>query len=126
MSAIDWSTFEEDPDVIIVEGSQRTGAQYHFYMETQSAIAYPTEGGGIKLYASTQEPDNVQGIVAHVCCLPSNQVTVEVSRNHLTVTINKNEPSIASAITQLLMVHPIYLLIHAAGCPGWWWIWRQV
>ena len=63
---------------MVVEGSQRAGTQYHFYMETQSAIAYPTEEGGVKLYASTQSPDDVQGVVAKVCNLPANQVTIEV------------------------------------------------
>ena len=65
---------------MVVEGSQRAGTQYHFYMETQSAIAYPTEEGGVKLYASTQSPDDVQGVVAKVCNLPANQVTIEVSQ----------------------------------------------
>ena len=79
LSAIDWSPFENDPDIVLVEGSQRAGTQYHFYMETQSAIAYPTEEGGVKLYASTQSPDDIQGKVAKVCNLPANQVTIEVS-----------------------------------------------
>lgn len=80
MSTIDWSQFEEDPDIVMVEGSQRAGSQYHFYMETQSAIAYPTEEGGVKLYASTQSPDDIQGRVAQVCSLPANKVTIEVSK----------------------------------------------
>lgn len=63
---------------MVVEGTQRAGTQYHFYMETQSAIAYPTEEGGVKLYASSQSPDDVQGVVAKVCNLPANQVTIEV------------------------------------------------
>ena len=72
---------------MVVEGSQRTGTQYHFYMETQSAIAYPTEEGGIKLYASTQSPDDVQGAVANVCNLPANQVTIEVSQVSTTICV---------------------------------------
>ena len=77
-SSIDWSQFEADQEVVVVEGSQRAGSQYHFYMETQSAFAFPTEQGGIKVYASTQSPDKIQGKVAQVCDLPANQVTIEV------------------------------------------------
>ena len=80
MSAIDWSHFENNPDIVVVEGSQHAGSQYHFYMETQSAIAYPTEEGGVKLYASTQSPDSIQNHVADVCNLPANQVTIEVNK----------------------------------------------
>ena len=65
--------------MVIVEGSQRAASQYHFYMETQSAIAFPTEQGGIKLYASTQSPADVQAKVAKACNLPMNQVTIEVA-----------------------------------------------
>ena len=77
-STIDWKQFEDDPDVIVLEGSQRAGSQYHFYMETQSAIAYPTEEGGVKVYASTQSPDDIQGEVAKVCNLAANLVTIKV------------------------------------------------
>ncbi len=65
--------------MVVVDGSQYAASQYHFYMETQSAIAFPTEQGGIKVYASTQSPNSVQSIVAKACDLPMNQVTLEVS-----------------------------------------------
>ena len=78
LSKIDWSSFEKDPGIVVVEGSQRAGDQYHFYMETQSAIAFLTEEGGVKLYASTQSPTSIQDQVARVCDLPLNQVSVEV------------------------------------------------
>ncbi len=79
MKEIDWKKYENDPNVVIVEGSQFAASQYHFYMETQSAIAFPTEQGGMKVYASTQSPDSVQSIVAKACGLKMNQVTLEVS-----------------------------------------------
>lgn len=64
--------------MVVVEGSQRAAGQYHFYMETQAAIAFPTELGGIKVYASTQSQKDVQACVATACGLPLNQVTIEV------------------------------------------------
>ena len=78
LTKIDWKTFEDDPAMVIVEGSQRAADQYHFYLEMQSAIAFPTEQGGIKVYASTQSPKDVQAKVATACNLPMNQVTIEV------------------------------------------------
>lgn len=36
-----------------LKGTLRTGSQYHFYMETQSAVCYPREDG-IDVHCSTQ------------------------------------------------------------------------
>ena len=79
LTSIDWDTLEKDPDIVIAEGSQNTGYQYHFYMETQSAIAYPTEGGGIKVYASSQAPNPLHGQVSTATNLPLNKISIEVS-----------------------------------------------
>lgn len=78
MTEIDWDKYRNDPSVVVVEGRQHASSQYHFYMETQSAIVYPTEQGGVRVYASTQMPDSIQARVAAVCGLHMNQVTVEV------------------------------------------------
>jgi xanthine dehydrogenase large subunit len=64
----------------IVEGKAESGAQEHLYLETQSAFAYPTEGGGIKIISSTQSPTAVQKIAARVLNLPMNKVEVDVLR----------------------------------------------
>ncbi len=64
----------------IVEGKAESGAQEHLYLETQGALAYPTEGGGIKIISSTQAPTAVQKIAARVLNLPMNKVEVDVLR----------------------------------------------
>ncbi|MGE5341434.1 MAG: xanthine dehydrogenase molybdopterin binding subunit [Candidatus Omnitrophota bacterium] len=64
----------------IVEGRVDSGSQEHFYMETQGAMAIPTEGGGIKIHSSTQSPTAVQRTAARILKLPMRMVEVEVQR----------------------------------------------
>ncbi len=63
-----------------IEGELAMGGQEHFYLETQSAIAWVDESGGIALQVSTQHPAETQAIVARVLGVPRHQVTVECLR----------------------------------------------
>ena len=82
LNSIDWDQVVSDnPDWIFVKGSQLAGSQYHFYMENQTAVAFPVEGGKIKVVASAQSPAMVQSKVAQVCQVPANYVIVEVNMN---------------------------------------------
>ena len=66
--------FSEECDHVI-EGEMRTGAQEHFYLETQASLAVPAgEDGELTVYASTQNPTETQAIVAEVLGLPMNKV----------------------------------------------------
>ena len=65
---------------VVVEGSADSGAQEHFYLEPQIAMALPTEGSGIKLYSSTQAPTAVQRHTATVLNLAMHQIEVDVLR----------------------------------------------
>jgi len=64
----------------VIEGSLETGAQEHWYLETQSALAVPGEGNEMLIYASSQNPAETQAIVAEVMGIRRNEVTVEVRR----------------------------------------------
>ncbi len=64
----------------IVEGQTETGGQEHLYIETQGAIAIPVEGGGIKIYSSTQNPTAVQKVTARILDVPMHKVEVDVPR----------------------------------------------
>lgn len=64
----------------IVEGKAESGSQEHLYLETQSAIAIPVEGGGIKIISSTQGPTAVQKTAARVLNIPMNKIEVDVPR----------------------------------------------
>jgi xanthine dehydrogenase large subunit len=65
---------------IVAEGRADSGGQEHFYLETQAALTLPLEGGGLRVYASTQSPSAVQRITARVLGLPMHQVEVDVRR----------------------------------------------
>ena len=65
---------------VVVEGRTESGGQEHLYLETQSALALPGEGGRLKILSSTQAPTAVQRIVARVLGLPMNAIEVEVAR----------------------------------------------
>ena len=64
----------------VVEGRVESGGQEHTYLETQSAMAMPTEDFGVKLYSATQSASVVQRIVARVLGIASHKVEVEVPR----------------------------------------------
>ncbi len=65
---------------LIVEGTSESGGQEHIYMETQSAFAFPTENGGVKIISSTQSPSIVQLITARILDLPMHKIEVDVLR----------------------------------------------
>ncbi len=61
-------------------GELRIGGQEHFYLETQCALAWLDESGGMSMHCSTQHPSETQEIVARVLGWPKNRVTVECLR----------------------------------------------
>ena len=63
-----------------IKGEIRTGAQEHWYLETQSCLAIPGEGLEMNIYSSTQHPSETQAIVAEVLGLNKNEVVVETRR----------------------------------------------
>ncbi|HGG57330.1 MAG TPA: xanthine dehydrogenase molybdopterin binding subunit, partial [Nannocystis exedens] len=63
-----------------IQGEVRCGAQDHFYLETQVALAIPGEGDDIEVFSSTQHPTEVQTLVAAGLGIARNQVVVEVPR----------------------------------------------
>ena len=64
----------------VLSGELRTGAQEHWYLETQSALCIPGEDEEMKVFSSTQHPSETQAIVAEVLNIPRNEVTVEMRR----------------------------------------------
>ncbi len=64
----------------VLRGTLSTGAQEHWYLETQTALAVPGEEKEMKVYASTQNPAETQAIVAEVLGIQKNEVEVEVRR----------------------------------------------
>ena len=64
----------------VVEGRVETGAQEHFYLETQCATAEPAEDGTLRILSSTQSPAGVQRQTARVLGLPMHAIEVDVRR----------------------------------------------
>ncbi|MCA0422029.1 MAG: xanthine dehydrogenase molybdopterin binding subunit [Proteobacteria bacterium] len=64
----------------VVAGELRIGGQEHFYLEGQAALAVPGEDGDVFIHSSTQYPNEVQHIVAHVLGVSQHQVTVHCRR----------------------------------------------
>ena len=54
--------------------------QEHFYLETQAAWAKPGEDGAMFVSSATQNPSEMQALVAHVLSLPANKVVVQSLR----------------------------------------------
>ncbi len=63
-----------------VSGSVYIGGQEHFYLETQISSVVPTEDGGMIVYSSTQNPTEVQKLVAEVLAIPFNKIQIDMRR----------------------------------------------
>lgn len=63
-----------------LKGTLITGAQEHWYLETQSCLCVPGEHKEMNVFSSTQHPSETQAIVAEVLGVPRNEVVVEIRR----------------------------------------------
>lgn len=61
-------------DRLIIRGAE------HFYLENQSALAIPLEGGQLEIHSSTQHPTETQHVVAKACGLRFADVHVIAKR----------------------------------------------
>jgi len=64
----------------VVTGVLEIGAQEHFYLESQAALALPQEGGDMLVHSSTQHPTEIQHKVAEALGVPMHGVRVEIRR----------------------------------------------
>lgn len=63
-----------------IQGTLHIGGQEHFYLETQISSVMPTEDGGMVVYCSTQNPTEVQKLVAEVLDVSMNKIVVDMRR----------------------------------------------
>ena len=63
-----------------LQGNLHIGGQEHFYLETQISSVMPTEDGGMIVYCSTQNPTEVQKLVAEVLGVSMNKIVVDMRR----------------------------------------------
>jgi xanthine dehydrogenase large subunit len=64
----------------VLRGTFINGGQDHFYLESQAALAQPGELGQVVVHSSTQNPSEVQDVIAHLLGLPINKVVVITKR----------------------------------------------
>lgn len=64
----------------VLEGKFICGGQEHFYMESQAALAIPTENGQVEVHASSQHPSETQRVVAEALGVPFHKVVCIVKR----------------------------------------------
>ncbi|KAJ2663363.1 hypothetical protein IW148_002493 [Coemansia sp. RSA 1199] len=66
---------------VTLSGTSYCGAQEHFYLETMGAVAVPRgENGEMDLYASTQNPTEVQMVCAEALGVPAARIVCHVKR----------------------------------------------
>ncbi|EWC42889.1 xanthine dehydrogenase molybdopterin binding subunit [Pseudomonas stutzeri] len=63
-----------------LQGSLHIGGQEHFYLETQVSSVMPTEDGGMIVYTSTQNPTEVQKLVAEVLGVAMHKIVIDMRR----------------------------------------------
>jgi len=58
----------------VLEGSFQMAGQEHFYLETNSVVVIPKgEDGEMEIICSTQNPSEIQQVVAEVLDIPANR-----------------------------------------------------
>ncbi|XP_026467610.1 indole-3-acetaldehyde oxidase-like [Ctenocephalides felis] len=99
--------------VYSISGSQYSIGQYHYTLETQSAVCIPTEDG-LDLYPSSQSADHTQIVVSQVLNIPEHKINIIVrrcggsfgsrlSRNHLVAS--------ACALAAYLLNSPVKIFM---------------
>lgn len=63
-----------------IRGELQTGAQEHWYLESQACLCVPGERAEITAFSSTQHPSETQALIAELLNISKNQVVVEVRR----------------------------------------------
>lgn len=63
-----------------LKGELRTGAQEHWYLESQVCLCIPGEQNEINVFSSTQHPSETQAVIAELLGIGKNEVVVEVRR----------------------------------------------
>jgi len=87
-----------------LKGQLVIGGQDHFYLEGMIAVAHPLEDGDVHVYSSTQNPTEIQHLVAHVLGKTQKDVTVEVRRMGGAFGGKETQPAIMAAACALAAV----------------------
>ena len=64
----------------VLKGTWINGGQDHFYLESQAALAWPGEFDTLTVLSSTQNPSEVQHVIAHLLGIPISSIVVQTKR----------------------------------------------
>jgi xanthine dehydrogenase molybdopterin binding subunit len=64
----------------VVRGELATGAQEHWYLESQVCLCIPGEAHAMDVFSSTQHPSETQALIAELLGIGKHEVVVEVRR----------------------------------------------
>ncbi|KAL5278948.1 XDH.2 family protein [Megaselia abdita] len=64
----------------VYEASCRMAGQEHFYLETTAVVAVPRDSDELEVFCSTQNPTEVQKLIAHSLGITWNKVTCRAKR----------------------------------------------
>ena len=67
-------------ECLLVQGWQKSGAQIHFYMESQCGVVETGEHNEVILYPASQSPNSVQSMVKSVLGLNANDIDIKIKR----------------------------------------------
>ena len=89
----------------VVEGSFIVGGQEQFYLESQAALAEPRERDEITIYSSTQNPTEVQKVVAETLGLGHHQVVCTTQRMGGAFGGKETQGTLPAAMVALVAQH---------------------
>jgi len=85
-----------------LKGRIKIGGQDQFYLEGHIAMAVPGEDRDVTVFSSTQNPSEVQHLVAEALGLSSNAVTLEIRRMGGAFGGKETQPALFACIAALL------------------------
>ena len=86
----------------MLEGQVYCAGQEHFYFESHSSLVVPEDNGNFKVFSSSQNPTEVQNVVAEVLGISFNKVVVETKRLGGAFGGKETQPSHFAAMAALV------------------------
>ena len=88
-----------------IEGRFESKGQEQFYLESQAALVVPEEGGSLLVYSSTQNPTEIQKVVADALGWRQSQVVCEVLRMGAAFGGKDTQAALPSVFAALVAFH---------------------
>jgi xanthine dehydrogenase large subunit len=84
-----------------LDGSFSLGGQEHFYLEGNVAVALPQDDGSLVIQSSTQNPTEVQHVVAHALGVHAHEVSVQCRRMGGAFGGKESQPALFACIAAI-------------------------